>query len=372
MSKEAYYFSHDDNARNDIKIRAMRKRYGMAGYGRWWVLIELLRSEDEHKLPHKNFTYIALADEFDCDEQEAKKFVADLIETFDLLHSDQEFFWSESLMRRMDKKEEIKQKRRRAAQKRWNKDGDTSKSNANECKSNAKSSKGKERKGKEIKGKEKKDIDISRGEENESADQFKRKHDTADAAKSPGLSLETKLSKDQGTPKSWAELTQMANKASNNDLPDFVSLDDIEEDEVKVINLNPSPKDRKEAGEQMAAYYKTEAGKSVLEVMCYAAGVPFDIAAGFMDRLCVKWALKQTPYVLSNWMGEVSNLSTWIQNEYKSTAKPSGSTNDNKLKIVKNGTDEDQPGFRTSDETVQRAAELSRQRRKARKEAFGL
>lgn len=171
---------------------------------------------------------------------------------------------------------------------------------------------------------------------------------------------------------SWAELTQMANEASNNDLPDFVSLDDIEEDEVKVINLNPSPKDRKEAGEQMAAYYRTEAGKSVLEVMCYAAGVPFDIAAGFMDRLCVKWALKQTPYVLSNWMGEVSNLSTWIQNEYKSTAKPSGSTNDNKLKIVKNGTDEDQPGFRTSDETVQRAAELSRQRRKARKEAFGL
>lgn len=210
------------------------------------------------------------------------------------------------------------------------------------------------------------------GENEIQINEAKGKRDAADGAKTSGLSLETKLSEDQDTPKSWAELAQMANKASNNDLPDFVSLDDIEEDEVKVINLNPSPKDRKEAGEQMAAYYRTEDGRSVLEVMCYAAGVPFDIAAGFMDRLCVKWALKQTPYVLSNWMGEVSNLSTWIQNEYKSTAKPSGSTNDNKLKIVKNGTDENQSGFRTSDETVQRAAELSRQRRKARKEAFGL
>lgn len=169
MAKEAYYFSHDSNARNDIKIKSMKKRYGIAGYGRFWILIEMLRDEESHKLPLKAFTFIALAEEFGCDEEEAKKYISDLIEVFELLHSDNEFFWSESLLRRMDLREQARQQRidagkksaaKRAAKKQQNLTD--SQRSFNGRSTNAQQ--GKERKGKEIEGKEKK-VKESEGKE---------------------------------------------------------------------------------------------------------------------------------------------------------------------------------------------------------------
>jgi hypothetical protein len=40
--KDAYYFSHDTNARNDPKIAAMRQSYGVEGYGLYWIVVEML------------------------------------------------------------------------------------------------------------------------------------------------------------------------------------------------------------------------------------------------------------------------------------------------------------------------------------------
>ena len=42
MAKDAYYFSHDANARLDPKNQAMICKYGMAGYGMYWIIIEML------------------------------------------------------------------------------------------------------------------------------------------------------------------------------------------------------------------------------------------------------------------------------------------------------------------------------------------
>ena len=44
------YFSHDSNASHDIKCRRLIRREGMAGYGRWWRLCELLADTDGHRL----------------------------------------------------------------------------------------------------------------------------------------------------------------------------------------------------------------------------------------------------------------------------------------------------------------------------------
>ncbi len=146
--KDAYYFAHDSNARHDESILAMRSVYGTEGYGRYWIIIEMLRDSDTFRLQRNKYIGDALAMQMQCTKDEAATFLVDCIEEFHLFDSDGNQFWSNSLLRRMERYEATSEKRRQAAQARW------SKRDANalqtECKSNAL----KERKGKEKKGKE--------------------------------------------------------------------------------------------------------------------------------------------------------------------------------------------------------------------------
>ena len=54
------YFSHDSDAREDMKCRYLRSRYGMAGYGRWWVLCEML-AQQRGMLRSKTYPGVARA-----------------------------------------------------------------------------------------------------------------------------------------------------------------------------------------------------------------------------------------------------------------------------------------------------------------------
>lgn len=164
--KDAYYFSHDSNARQDPSILAMRSVYGSEGYGWYWILIEMLREQSEYRIKINKYVWNALAMQMQCTADAAQKFVEDCINEFDLFVSDGEFFWSESLLRRMTNKDEKSEKARQAALKRWAKPSsdkgiEVSHANAHadamqtQCDSNAI----KERKVKESKVKEnKKDI----------------------------------------------------------------------------------------------------------------------------------------------------------------------------------------------------------------------
>ena len=44
------FFPHDTNASQDIKLELLLDEYGMAGYGRWWRLCELLGAADGHRI----------------------------------------------------------------------------------------------------------------------------------------------------------------------------------------------------------------------------------------------------------------------------------------------------------------------------------
>ena len=39
---KSYYFSHDYNSANDVKILFLRQQLGMEGYGIYWFLVENL------------------------------------------------------------------------------------------------------------------------------------------------------------------------------------------------------------------------------------------------------------------------------------------------------------------------------------------
>ena len=138
MNKDAYYFSHDSNSRNDLKILAMRSLYGAQGYGWFWMMVEMMREEKDYKLKINKYAYNAFAMQMQCEPDAIEKFVSECINEFELFESDGEKIWSESLLRRMDKKNEKSEKAKKAAMARWgnNKDDKDNKKKINQDNTN--------------------------------------------------------------------------------------------------------------------------------------------------------------------------------------------------------------------------------------------
>jgi len=119
--KEAYYFSHDANSRHDPKIVKMRTVYGTEGYGWYFMLVEILREQSNFKYKIDKYCYQAIAYELQCDCEKIEKFIDDCVKEFELFSCDGEYFWSESLNRRMQIKVEKSKKYAENAKKRWKK-----------------------------------------------------------------------------------------------------------------------------------------------------------------------------------------------------------------------------------------------------------
>ena len=75
------YFSHDAGAASDLKCRRLVRRLGVEGYGRWWLLCELLASSDWHRVDVGDDEGMELlADSLMCTVDEAASFLATLAE----------------------------------------------------------------------------------------------------------------------------------------------------------------------------------------------------------------------------------------------------------------------------------------------------
>lgn len=161
MAKEAYYFSHDANARQDEKILMMLSEHGWEGYGIYWALVEMMFESSETVLNHNKIKGISFSYNIDITLLQS---VINTCITEELFVSNGEQFWSESLKIRKSKYHEIKTKKSEAGKKgmakRW---GEQQKDNTVITKDNTvitEDNKGKERKGKEIKEKDHTDINI--------------------------------------------------------------------------------------------------------------------------------------------------------------------------------------------------------------------
>lgn len=145
--KEAYYFSHDSNARNDEKMMQLRSVYRSEGYGWYWILVEMMRDANAYSLQcDGKYAFNAIAKELDCTEDQAKKFIDDCIHEFKLFDSENGLFFSKSLIRRMDIKEEKREKARQSARARWDNNSNAMRTHTER---NANGMQGKESKGKE-------------------------------------------------------------------------------------------------------------------------------------------------------------------------------------------------------------------------------
>jgi hypothetical protein len=139
MAKDTFYFSHDFNARNDIKIKKLIAKHGYLGYGLFWAIVEELYN-NTNVLPND---YECIAFDLRTDANVIKSIVND----FDLFEIDNESFGSLSIQRRLNERNEKSKKARESVLKRWNKAKEDTNVLQTQCDSNTI----KERKGKEKK-----------------------------------------------------------------------------------------------------------------------------------------------------------------------------------------------------------------------------
>lgn len=142
--KDEYYFSHASNARNDPKCAALRSKYGSQGYGWFWIIIELLRDQPNYRYPINKYTFDTFAREMQCERNAVVEFINDCCHEFTddksaLLCIDDNYIWSESLIRRMDSVEKRREAARKAANIKWSKESCDSNANAmqTQCTPNA-------------------------------------------------------------------------------------------------------------------------------------------------------------------------------------------------------------------------------------------
>lgn len=111
MSTDKFYFSHDYNARNDRKMRALMMKHGMVGIGAFWCILEMIYEEGGfHPLEYDRISFELRID---------ADVVRSVIEDFDLFQHDDENFWSESAIERLKIRCDKSAKARKSIEARW-------------------------------------------------------------------------------------------------------------------------------------------------------------------------------------------------------------------------------------------------------------
>lgn len=117
MTKDSYWFTHDSNARNDVKIVKLRRVLGLEGYAIYFCLIEILREQKDNKLPLNSVSDIA----FDLRTSEEK--IGSVISSFDLFLIEEDKFFSARLLRSLDgyneKKKNLSESAKKGNSLRW-------------------------------------------------------------------------------------------------------------------------------------------------------------------------------------------------------------------------------------------------------------
>jgi hypothetical protein len=155
--KDTFYFQHDYEPTADPKIQALLHKFGGIGYGLWWRIIEMLHSDEQHKIQHKKYIILAIAGQMSTSVEQVQEFLNFCINDVELLISDGEYFWSERVNRNIDKRNDISLKRSFAGKKSAEQ-RNTSSTNAEQVLTSVQQNPTKKRKEKEIKEKESNNI----------------------------------------------------------------------------------------------------------------------------------------------------------------------------------------------------------------------
>ena len=112
MKKDTYYFSHDYNSSNDVKVLFLRQQLGMEGYGIFWYLVEQL-AQSGGTLPLRISPVLAMQ----MQVPEIK--VRAVIEQFDLFVIKNDAFESERLNEHLQIRKNLSKSAIEGNKKRW-------------------------------------------------------------------------------------------------------------------------------------------------------------------------------------------------------------------------------------------------------------
>lgn len=130
----AEYFYHDADMRNDIKIKALRRKYGAEGYAVWNFILETLTANEDFKMPFSPLEQELLAADFEVSPERLADIVDYCCRLELLQHSeDGSTVYSQAHRKRLQSVLDIKKKRSRAGRigmmKRWGNHSETAENN---------------------------------------------------------------------------------------------------------------------------------------------------------------------------------------------------------------------------------------------------
>ena len=111
MKKDTYYFPHDYEPTSDPKIQALIGEYGSSGYGIYWRVVEMLHSDLSHKLPLKQYVFLAIAKQMLANAEQIQAILNYCIDPCELMQTDGKMIWSERVLRNIKEREELSEKR---------------------------------------------------------------------------------------------------------------------------------------------------------------------------------------------------------------------------------------------------------------------
>jgi hypothetical protein len=95
------YFSHDVQMRNDVKIKALRRKYGHLGYSIWNITLEILGDAEYFEIEWNDMSIELLTPEYDCDSAELRE-VIDYCIKLNLLQIKNGYLYSEKFTQRLE------------------------------------------------------------------------------------------------------------------------------------------------------------------------------------------------------------------------------------------------------------------------------
>lgn len=118
----ADYFSHDIDMRNDIKVKALRRKFSHTGYAVWCFMLEYLTDCTNFEFEYDEVSQELLASDFDVPVAELREIIDYSVKIGLLQHEDGKIF-SAAHKRRFVRMLEVRQRRAEAARRNGRKGG---------------------------------------------------------------------------------------------------------------------------------------------------------------------------------------------------------------------------------------------------------